>query len=478
MAGEVTASSAILQSRLTSPNRPNDTRWTGLLGALGVARFEFSVDPKIQNAGPTSWLEAKQENDFIVKAAVSGLQPGARYYYRLAYGPSKDNLRRSPIQTFRTHSTAEKRDEFLLAVVSCMNYSFFHYSGSGGTPPYSGPDKHLGYPALEAIRKLRPDYFIGTGDNVYYDHPGNMRLLAGRAETQHQMRMKYQEQFSQPRFIELFRETATYWMKDDHDYRFNDSDPVNLYCLPGKVPVSADSYPKTNLWPTISDSGEAPGHDLGIRMFREQLPVVDLNVPDAETFRTHRVSRDLQIWFVEGRDYRSPNDMKDGPQKSIWGKRQKEWLKRTLLESDATFKTLFSPTPLIGPDSRGKRDNHTNPKGFRWEGEEFLRWLSANGFTGRNFCVVNGDRHWQYHSVHPTGIEEFGVGTLVRENAVAGAFPGRPDSTDPEGKIKQPYHSKKVTGGFMTLRAQPGQIEFRFYDDFGVELYAHQKRLH
>ncbi len=39
--------------------------------------------------------------------------------------------------------------------------------------------------------------------------------------------MKHHEQYSQPRFIDLFKQVATYWMKDDHDHRFNDSDPIN-----------------------------------------------------------------------------------------------------------------------------------------------------------------------------------------------------------------------------------------------------------
>ena len=114
-----------------------------------------------------------------------------------------------------------------------MNYSFFHYTGPWWTqlsgkhpilpPPYSGPDKHLGYPALESILKLQPDFFVGTGDNVYYDHPGHH----GRAQTQHEMRKKHHEQYSQPRFLDLFRRVATYWLKDDHDHRFDDSDQIN-----------------------------------------------------------------------------------------------------------------------------------------------------------------------------------------------------------------------------------------------------------
>ena len=43
---------------------------------------------------------------------------------------------------------------------------------------------------------------------------------------------------------------------------------------------------------------------------------------DTPTYRTHRVSKRLQIWLTEGRDHRSPNQMPDGPDKALWGKTQ------------------------------------------------------------------------------------------------------------------------------------------------------------
>jgi hypothetical protein len=107
--------------------------------------------------------------------------------------------------------------------------------------------------------------------------------------------------FVQPRFKELFRNIATYWEKDDHDYRVNDSDPYV-------------DFPVT--------------HELGVKNFKEQLPVTDPKDPEAVTYRTYQLSKDLQIWLLENRDYRSPNKMPDGQDKTIWGKEQKEWLKR------------------------------------------------------------------------------------------------------------------------------------------------------
>jgi alkaline phosphatase D len=285
---------------------------------------------------------------------------------------------------------------------------------------------------------------------VYYDHP-----VATRAKTQAELRKKWHEQYVQSRFVRLFSRVPTYWLKDDHDYRINDSDTTGDY---------------------------EPSHALGIATFREQVPVVNPADPNAVTFRTHRVGRDLQLWFVEGRDYRSPNAMPDGPDKSIWGAEQKAWLQRTLKASDAVFKILVSPTPLIGPDDASKKDNHVNERGFNHEGEAILAWLKENGIAPGRFFIVCGDRHWKYHSQHATGFEEFSCGALNRENARLGRAPGDGKSTDPQKKVRQFYTDEPASGGFLRVALAPGSpgnaaaLTFTQHDDAGKVLHQHVAR--
>ncbi len=370
MAGEVSNHSAILQTRLTSSNPHYDKTWSGIPGISGWACFQVSTDKDFKSSFYTPWIQAIPEYDFIIKTKIKDLMPGKRYYYRVIFGPSPNYTTKGLTSSFRTHG-GNPDDVVSFVVVTGMNYSRFHYTGqtnlpSRKIPPSTDENKMLGYPALVSILKLKPDYFIGTGDNVYYDFPSE-----GRAETQQQIRRKYQEQFSQSRFIDLFRNVATYWLKDDHDFRFNDSDPINPYLITHDYDL--DYYPKININKNVSGSGSLPSAELGIRMFQEQLPVVDPLDNTPVTYRTFRVNDLLQLWIVEGRDYRDANDRPDGPKKSIWGLKQKNWLKKTLLESDAVFKFLISATPMVGPEEEGKRDNHVNPGGFQYEGETFFR---------------------------------------------------------------------------------------------------------
>jgi len=190
----------------------------------------------------------------------------------------------------------------------------------------------------------------------------------------------------------------------------------------------------------------------------------------------------LQIWFLENRMYRSDNATKDGPEKTIWGLEQKAWLKETLQESDATFKVLISPTPMIGPDDIRKTDNHTNHGGFRHERDEFFSWLKETGLDKQNFYIICGDRHWQYQSIHPSGIEEFSCGALIDANSRLGRQPGDSESTDPEGLIKQPYSQKERSGGFLMVTSTspksegtPSVLTFIWHDEKGAVLHRTEK---
>ena len=151
------------------------------------------------------------------------------------------------------------------------------------------------------------------------------------------------------------------------------------------------------------------------------------------------------------------------------------------MASDAKFKLIISPTPLVGPDDAYKKDNHVNTLGFRTEGEAFFQWLRANEFSPDELFIICGDRHWQYHAIHPSGYQEFSCGALVDANSRAGRLAGDPNSTDPDALINQMYvqgNSESATGGFLELVIRPTQesstVTFNFFDEWGVSLYSFQ----
>ena len=193
-------------------------------------------------------------------------------------------------------------------------------------------------------------------------------------------------------------------MKDDHDVLRDD-------CHPG------DTYG------TVSFS-------KGLDIFdKEQFP------SDDKKYKTVRWGHDLQFWIMEGRNYRSINHMPDGPEKTIWGKEQKEWLFRTLSESDATFRIVISPTPIICPDRLNKNDNYSNA-GFKTEGDEIRDFINQQ----KNVFLVNGDRHWQYVS-QPEGTNLWEFSTGAGADMHAGGWS--------QEDVRPEHRFLRVKGGFL-----------------------------
>jgi alkaline phosphatase D len=297
---------------------------------------------------------------------------------------------------------------------------------------YRDMDHPEGFHMYEAMRKLAPHFIVPTGDNVYYDSEDP------RATTVELARYHWHRMYSYPHHVAFYLQVPAYWEKDDHDTLFDDC------------------------WPTMNPPQMLPlSFADGQRIFLEQVPLIG-----EKTFRTYRWGKGLQVWLTEGRDFRSSNKAPDGPGKTIWGAAQKKWLMESLLASDADFKVLVSPTPIVGPDRTNKADNHSNAA-FAHEGSEFRAWVQKN--LPSNFFVACGDRHWQYHSVHPdTGVQEFSSGPASDQHA-AGS-PG----------YNPRYHKfHLVKGGFLAvnfLRAGAGsRIIFRLHDVHGKTVYEYAR---
>ena len=425
-AGEVTDTTAIVWTRLTAartrnnggvviPKRTKDEAKRGKSeskvnvpvdqlegvcpGAPGRVQLRYGTREDLSDAKVTEVAVASAQNDFICSFKLSGLRPGTVYYYASEIpGAAKQSAFRGK---FETAPTADAPGNLRFCVMTCQGY-----------PDRGHPDGHDIYPAMAA---LKPQFACLTGDLVYYDNDEPV------AVTERLARYHWERMFSLPRLAEFNSNHSTYWLKDDHDTLSNDSGPGA----------------------TMGEFTFAQGQ----RIFRQQAPMNH----DGPSYRTVRWGRDLQVWFTDGRDFRSKNREPDGPEKSIWGAEQKAWFKRTVKESDAMWKVLVSPTPLVGPDRKNKRDNHSN-EGFTHEGNELRAWLKAN--VPDNFFVICGDRHWQYHSVHPeTSVQEFSAGPASDEHA--SGSPG-------ENPKFHKFH--RVRGGFLavTLKREGVQSRIRF----------------
>ncbi|MEZ5365304.1 MAG: alkaline phosphatase D family protein [Bryobacterales bacterium] len=310
----------------------------------------------------TAWGQVTPDADFTRHIELTGLEPGSRYELEVEARPAGgDGVSSKIAGGFKTAPTPDDDSPRTFVVTTCTAY----------------PDRDLpdGYKMYAHMLKLDPEFFVHTGDVVYYDKLAKNQSLA---------RWHWHRMYSLPTNVDFHRQVSSYFIKDDHDVWVNDC------------------------WPTMETQymGDFT-FEQGQRIFPEQT------AQKQPAYRTVRWGKDLQVWFPEGRDYRTPNDMEDGPEKTIWGAEQKEWLKRTMTESDAAFKLVIGATPVVGPDRQNKRDNHSNGV-FKHEGEEIRAFLAGLG----NAYAICGDRHWQYVSRDSkTGLMEFAVGSASDEHA-------------------------------------------------------------
>ena len=371
-------------------------------GAPGDVRVLYRME-KASKWKATDWQPVDIERDFTYQFRLTGLRPDTKYQLRVEAGASGAGKKGQILEGgFRTAPRANQPQQVVFTVSTGQAY--VHQDAPGG-----------GFKIYPAMLKLDPAFFVHTGDILYYDRLAKTIDLA---------RWHWQRNYSLPTNVEFHRQVASYFIKDDHDTWMDD-------CWPGM---------ETNFMGDFTlKQGQA--------VFLEQVPMGE------RTWRTFRWGRDLQIWLVEGRDFRTPNTMPDGPDKTIWGDEQKAWFKRTVQQSDATFRILISPTPLVGPDRTNKHDNHSNVD-FAHEGNELRKFISKQ----KNMYVVCGDRHWQYVSVDAeTGVREYSCGPASDEHA--GGWSN--DKRFPE------HRYLNVIGGFLAvtvdrLDAGPA-LTFRHY---------------
>jgi len=364
-------------------------------GIEGNVSVQYWIKDKPESKLETMEFEVTAKTDFTHQIRLTDLTPGTRYQLKVI-GQRESNTN-STAGSFATAPDPATEKPVKFIVSTCQAIRSID----------SGPDGHRAYRQMATIK---PDFFVHTGDILYYDKvPVAKDMATARAKWNLMFAYRYNREF--------LLNVPSYFMKDDHDTLKND-------CWPGQ------KYGKLTF-------------DQGLGIFREQVAMGE------KTYRTVRWGKDLQVWLTENRDFRSPNTMPDGPEKTILGAQQKAWLMKTVAESNATFKFIISPGPIVGPDKKGKQDNHANAA-FANEGQQLRDFIAKQ----QNTYVICGDRHWQYCSEDPdTGVVELGCGPINDEHNFGGD-PGRnPDM--------HRYFSPK--GGFLTITIEGDQATAKWH---------------
>jgi alkaline phosphatase D len=162
---------------------------------------------------------------------------------------------------------------------------------------------------------------------------------------------------------ELAAHSPVYAIWDDHDYGVNDSDSTQK------------------------------GKEESLRIFKEYWANPSCGEAENPGCYYTFTRGDVQFFMLDCRYYRSPNKAPDGPEKTMLGAKQLEWLKRGLSESKARIKILATGSEW---ETFSSEDSW---KSFRTERDAFFAWIDEQKIEG--IILISGDRHFAaaYHVV-------------------------------------------------------------------------------
>lgn len=303
------------------------------------------------------------KTDFTTVVTFDGLEPDHEYQYYVYVESTIIDIGGVPLNskdvkaTFRTHPAPGKP----------VTFSFAFGGGAGYVPKHER--------MWDTIRSFNPNALLLLGDNIYSDDPKSSQM----------QRFCYYRRQSPIAFRKLVARTAVYSIWDDHDFGTND-------CSGG--PETQRPEWKTSVWNVFKQNWVNPGYGSGAH---QPGCWYDFHVGD------------IHFIMLDGRYYRHH----DG--KTMLGPVQKDWLKRIVKTSTATFKVIASPVPW---DFRTKGKSKDTWNGFREERKEIFDFLADNKIAG--VILISADRHrsdaWKIDRPNGYSLYEFNSSRLTNNH--------------------------------------------------------------
>ena len=380
------------------------------------ANVRLAVSERTDMSGAVYTTKASanaEENRRVVSFTVDGLNPETRYYYAVEADGHMDTSRQG---SFRTMPQAAAT--FSFAFASCSRL------GSNGA-------------VYDAIRESDPLFFLAIGDWHYANIDTNDPAL---------FRDAYQETLTRPAQAALYRSTSIGYVWDDHDYAGNNSD------------------------------GQSAAREAARLVYRESVPHYPLPAGegDAAIYQAFTAGR-VRFILTDTRSERTPSATLDGPEKSMLGTAQKEWLKAELLAAKGRYPLIVwvNPDPWIDPAGTGK----DTWGGYATERRDIAGFIAENGIEG--VLMLSGDAHMlaiddgtnsDYSTSGGAGFPVFHAAALDKHGHVKGGpysegtFPGggqfglvTVDDTGDQIKVTlsgRNWKSEEIVGYSFTVPAE------------------------
>jgi alkaline phosphatase D len=437
--GDVSFDSAIVWSRCDRPAR---------------MLVEWSTTESFRDIHRARGPATNARKDYTAKLELKRLPAGERIFYRVRF---EDQGGKSVSEAVTGQFVTAARDE---------RDVFFAWSGDTCGQGYGIDESRGGLLTYAAMEKMRPDFFIHSGDTIYGD--GVLQREVKLPDGTVWKNLITEEKSKVAETLAEFRGNYRYNLLDKNVRSFN-----------AAVPMFAqwDDHEVRNNW--------YPGQQLEERLYTiKDVDTLARNSREAffdymplrpnwrgRIFR--KISRGplCDIFMLDLRTYRGPNTPNRQPARSretaFFGDAQLAWIKRELRASKAVWKIIASDMPIGLIVGDGKNfENCANGNGpalgreleiaellshIRKSGIRNVIWLTADVHFAASYYYdaakaqfSDFDPFWEFIS-GPLHAASLGPGTLDNTFGPQTRFTSRPKGTKASG----PYTNQQY---FSTVR--------------------------
>ena len=393
--------------------------WTRLGGVdgSGSVQVEVAKDPGFRKVVATKNIATNEARNFTAKAAVKGLEPHERYFYRFVTQTSN-----SPVGRFQTALPAGSKETVRFAFFSCQEYTFGYYNAH----------------ALMAKDDL--DFVLNLGDYIYSDRffgpPQGVRAanfttsMGFTAITLDEYRQRYQVYRSDKNLRRLHAQFPMISCWDDHEVQddYSGGDPTG-------GTVSGDPY-------TPQRRADA------YRAFFEQMPTFPIGT--SRLYHRAGFGKTLELFVLDERQYRASNPCGDKPgppcadldaPRTMLGTAQLPFLQSGLTTSKATWKVIANEVimSVLKADATSLAD-YDAWDGYPVEREAILSTVAKT----EGVVFASGDYHTtivsdvQRHDGTTVAPEFGGISMTSFSDAEVAAITGRPGYGTPDNPTIPP----------------------------------------
>jgi alkaline phosphatase D len=316
--------------------------------------LEVAADERFTSSRVVEGPAALESSGFTSAIDVGGLTAGEPLFYRVWF---------EDLATAARSTRVEGR--FRAAPALARPFTLC-WSGDVVGQGWGIDRERGGLRLYETMTRHAPDVFVHSGDQIYADNPLKPEVTLDDGTIWRNLVTPAKSKVAET--LDEFRGNYAYNLLDEHARRFNSEVPMI---------VQWDDHEVLNNWsPGLDLSGRAEYGEkhIGVlaarakRAMFDYLPIRRSADEPERVYRAYRYGPLAEIFVLDQRTYRAANSgnrqESAGADTRMMGQAQMDWLKRSLVESRATWKIMASDMPLGLVVTDGQQDGVPRYEGW------------------------------------------------------------------------------------------------------------------